>query len=74
MVRTTKSMTAYKILIRLHDKITCLYGIINPDSINKLEDKLGGMCTIIKPHHYTKGQKYGNLASIIPQNKYRIVI
>jgi hypothetical protein len=32
------------------------------------------VCTIIKTHHYTEGQKYGHLASIIPQDEYRIVI
>jgi hypothetical protein len=32
------------------------------------------MCTIIKTHHYTEGLKYGHLASVIPQNKYLIVI
>jgi hypothetical protein len=32
------------------------------------------VCTIIKTHHYTEGQKYGHLASVIPQEKYRIVI
>jgi hypothetical protein len=29
---------------------------------------------LIKTHHYTEGQKYGHLASVIPQEKYRIVI
>jgi hypothetical protein len=67
-------MTAYKTLIGLHNKITRLNGVINPEGIDNLDNKLGGMCTIIKTHHYTKRQKYGHLASIIPQNKYRIVI
>jgi hypothetical protein len=74
MVSTTKSTSAYDTLIGLRDKITCLNGIITPEGVDKLEDKLGGICTIIKTHHYTEGQKYGHLASIIPQNKYRIVI
>jgi hypothetical protein len=74
MVSTTKSTTAYKTFIGLSDSITPLNGIINPEGINNLEGKLGGVCTIIKTHPYTKGQKYGYLASIIPQYKYRIVI
>jgi hypothetical protein len=74
MVSTTKNMTAYKIFIGLWDKITCLNGVINPEGINDLENELSSMCTIIKTHHFTEGQKYGHLASIIPQNKYRIVI
>ena len=27
-----------------------------------------------KTHHHEQGQKYGHLASIIPQNKYQLVI
>jgi hypothetical protein len=44
-----------------------------PEGVNKLEDKLGSVCTLIKKHHYTEGQKYGHPASVIPQGKYRIV-
>jgi hypothetical protein len=74
MLSMTKSTSAYKTLIGLCNKITRLNGIITPEGINKLKDELGSVCTIIKTHHYTKGQKYSHLASIIPQNKYRIVI
>jgi hypothetical protein len=63
----TKSTSTYKTLIGLRDKITCLNGIITLEGVDKLEDKLGGVCLIIKTHHYTEGQKYGHLASIIPQ-------
>jgi hypothetical protein len=74
MVDSSKSTSAYKTLIGLRDKITCLNGMITPKGTNKLEDELGGVCTLIKTHHYMEGQKYGHLASIIPQEKYRIVI
>jgi hypothetical protein len=74
MVSTRKSTTAYKTLIGLCNKITRLNGVINPEGVNNLEVKLGCMCTIIKTHHYTKGQKYGHLASVIQQKKYRVVI
>jgi hypothetical protein len=74
MVDSSKSTSAYEILIGLRNKITHLNGIITPDGINKIEDKLGGVCTLIKMYHYKEGQKYGHLASIIPQEKYRIVI
>jgi hypothetical protein len=74
MVDSLKSTSAYNTLIGLRDKITCLNSIIMPEGINKLEDKLGSVCMLIKTHHYTEGQKYGHLASIIPQRKYRIVI
>jgi hypothetical protein len=69
MVDSSKSTSAYKTLIGLHDKITRLNGIIMPEGIDKLKDKLGGVCTLIKMHHYMEGQKYGHLASIIPQKK-----
>ncbi len=71
---SSKSTSTYKTLIRLSDKITRLNGIIMLEGVDKLEDKLGGVCTLIKTLHYTEGQKYGHLASVIPQEKYRIVI
>ncbi len=74
MVEGSKSSSAYETLIGVRDKITRLNGIITPENVDKLEDELGGVCTIIKTHHYTEGQKYGHLASVIPQAKYRIVI
>jgi hypothetical protein len=61
-------------LIKLWDKLTCLNGVIIPEAIDKLEDKLGGIFTMAKTHHYTQGQKYGHLASAIPKSKYRLVI
>jgi hypothetical protein len=74
MVDSSKSTSAYETLIGLRDKITHLNGIIMPEGGNKLEDEIGSVCTLIKTHHYTEGQKYGHLASVIPQDKYRIVI
>jgi hypothetical protein len=48
--------------------------VITPEAIDKLEDKLGGIFTVAKTHHYTQGQKYGHLASAIPKSKYRLII
>ena len=45
-----------------------------PEAVDKLEDKLGGIFTVTKTHHYEEGQKYGHLASAIPESKYRLVI
>ncbi len=61
-------------LIKLWDKLTHLNGVITPEAINKLEDKLGRIFTVAKTYHYTQGQKYGHLASAIPKSKYRLVI
>ena len=74
MSEASKTSSAYDTLIGVRDKITRLNGIITPENVDKLEDELGGVCTLIKTHHYTSGQKYGHLASVIPQAKYRIVI
>jgi len=41
---------------------------------HKLKDELGGIFTVMKTHHYEQGQKYGHLASAIPESKYRLVI
>ena len=70
----TKSSGAYETLINLRDKLTRLHGVITPEAVDRLEDELGGIFTVIKTHHYTQGQKYGHLASAIPEAKYRLVI
>jgi hypothetical protein len=71
---SSASNKAYDALIKLWDKLTCLNGVITPEAIDKLEDKLGGIFTVAKTHHYTQGQRYGHQASAIPQSKYRLVI
>jgi hypothetical protein len=71
---SSASNKAYDMLIKLWDKLTCVNCVITPEAVNKLEDKLGGILTVAKTHHYTQGQKYGHLASAIPKIKYRLVI
>jgi hypothetical protein len=71
---SSASHDAYDTLISLRDKLTRLNGVITPEAVDKLEDKLGGIFTVTKTHHYEQGQKYGNLASAIPESKYRLVI
>jgi len=44
--------------------------VITPEAVDKLEDELGGIFTVTKTHHYVQGQKYGHLASAIPESKY----
>ena len=76
--QTTNTQTcpngAYNTLIGLQEKLTRINGVINPEAINKLKDELRGIFTVVKRHHYDHGRKYGHLASIIPQSKYRLVI
>jgi hypothetical protein len=71
---SSASNKAYNMLIKLRDKLTCVNSVITLEAVNKLEDKLGGIVTVAKTHHYTQGQKYGHLASAIPKSKYRLVI
>ncbi len=61
-------------LVAQKDTITKITGIIMPKSIDRLENKLGGAFTKLKSTHFEEGQRYGFLASVIPQEKYRIVI
>ena len=61
-------------LVAQKDTITKTTGIITPESIDTLEIKRGGAFTILKSTHFNKGQRYGFLAMVIPQAKYRIVI
>jgi len=70
---TSKSNGAYDTLISLQDKMTQLNGVITPEAVDKLEDELGGIFTVAKTHHYIQGQKYGHLASAIPESKYRLI-
>jgi hypothetical protein len=71
---TSESNGAYDMLISLQDKLTRLHGVITPEAVDKLEDKLGGIFTVTKTHHYEQGQKYGHLTSAIPELKYRLII
>ncbi len=43
-------------------KMTHLNGVITPEAVDRLEDELGGIFTVVKTHHYEQGQKYGHLA------------
>ncbi len=61
-------------LVAQKDTITKITGIITPESIDTLENKLGGAFTILKSTHFNEGQQYGFLATVIPEAKYRIVI
>jgi hypothetical protein len=65
---------AYKMLVAQKDAITKITGIITPESIDTLENELGGAFTIVKSTHFVDRQRYGFLASVIPQEKYRVVI
>ncbi len=49
-------------------------GVITPEAINNLEDKIGGIFTILKSTHFAEGQRNGFLLCIIPEAKYQLVI
>jgi hypothetical protein len=62
---------AYKMLVAQKGAITKITGIIMPKSVDGLENKLGGAFTKLKSTHFEEGQRYGFLATVIPQEKYR---
>ena len=61
-------------LVAQKDAITRFTGVIMPESIDGLENELGGALTKLKSTHLAEGQRYSFLATVIPQEKYRIVI
>jgi hypothetical protein len=70
----SKSNGAYHTLISLRDKPARLHDVITPEAVDKLKNELGGIFMVTKTHHYEQGQKYGHLASAIPESKYRLII
>jgi hypothetical protein len=48
--------------------------VITPKAVDNLENKIGGIFTILKSTHFNEGQQYDYLACVIPENKYRVVI
>jgi hypothetical protein len=61
-------------LVAQKDVITKITGIITPESINTLKNELGAAFTILKTNHFDEGERYGFLATVIPEPKYCIVI
>jgi hypothetical protein len=61
-------------LLAQKEAITKITGIITPESINTLKNKLRGAFIIVKSTHFFNRQCYGFLASVIPQEKYWVVI
>jgi hypothetical protein len=45
---SSKASGAYETLINLRDKLTRLHGVITPEAIDRLEDEIGGIFTVIK--------------------------
>ncbi len=41
--------------------------LLPPEAISRLKDKLGTIFTVAKVQYCKQGQKYGHLASVIPQ-------
>ncbi len=60
---------AYKILAAQKSAITKIAGVITPKADDNLENKIGGIFTILKSTHLDKGQQYGYLACVIPEDK-----
>ena len=67
---------AYEILAAHKDGVTRITGVITitPEAIDNLKDEVGGIFTILKSTHFAEGQRYGYLACVILEAKYRLVI
>jgi len=65
---------AYEILTARKSTVTKIAGVITPEAVDNLENKIRGIFTILKYNHFDEGQRYGYLACIIPEDKYRVVI
>ncbi len=63
----------YKILVAQKDTRTKIAGIITPKFIDTLKNELGEAFTILKSTQFAKGERYGYLACVIPDEKYRII-
>jgi hypothetical protein len=48
---------AYEMLVAQEDAITKITGIITPESMDTLKNKLGGAFTIVKSTHFVDGQR-----------------
>ena len=66
---SSKSNASYNMLTSLRNKLTCLNGVITPEAVNRLKDDFSGIVTVPKSYRYEQGQKYGHLASAIPEPK-----
>jgi hypothetical protein len=60
---------AYEILVTQKDAITKITGIITSESMDTLENELGGAFTILKSANFAKGEQYGYLTCIIQEGK-----
>ncbi len=56
------------------EAVTRIAAVITPEVIDNLEDKIGGIFTILKSTHFAGGQRYGYLACVIPEAKYQLMI
>ncbi len=65
---------AHKILATQKSVIMKIAGVITPKAVNNLENKIGGIFTILKSTHFNEGQQYGYLACVISEEKNRVVM
>ena len=48
---------ANKILAAQKSAITKIAGVITPEAVDNLENKIGGIFTILKSNHFDEGQR-----------------
>ena len=61
-------------IVAQQDKVTRLHGDISPETVDNLEEELGGIVVNIKSHHFVRGAEFGHLSVIIPQSEFADLI
>ena len=62
----------YNSLIAMH--VTKFHGNPEPEDLDQLEEELCVIATSAKTTHFTQGLKFGHLAMILTEAKYRAII
>ena len=74
MAYSQKASAARDTILSQKDSITKIIGDVNPESIDRLEEEIGGILTTVKSYHFEGGQTNGFLAIIVPQADYCTII
>ena len=74
MSSTHKALGACKSICAQAHKVSKLEGDISPAEVDKLEEELAEISTMVKSTYFLEGSKYGHLPMVIPQDKVRTLV
>ena len=52
----------------------CLRGDTNPETVDKLEEKISIIAATIKSCHFDRGSKFGHLPIIMPESVVKTIL